>query len=102
MTYFCSKGIVFASSEIRTLFEELEKDYECRCIVLTGAGKAFSAGTLYQSYWAWSRENMISLHANNKGSDQPVLPHSLISAIVIHFLQSLISKLATDKFQYLS
>ena len=32
--------------------------------------------------------------ANNKGTDQPAHPHSLISAIVIHLLESIISRLA--------
>ena len=33
--------------------------------------------------------------ANNKCADQPVHPPSLISAYVVHFLKSIISKLAT-------
>ena len=36
--------------------------------------------------------------ANNKGADQPAHPHSLISAFVMRFLESMISKLATSKF----
>ena len=35
--------------------------------------------------------------ANNKGVDQPAHPRSLISAYVIHLLESSISKLATSK-----
>ena len=35
--------------------------------------------------------------ANNKGTDQPVHSCSLISAFVIHFLESTISKLATSE-----
>ena len=34
---------------------------------------------------------------NNKGADQPAYPCSLISAYVIHYLESIISKLATNK-----
>ena len=34
---------------------------------------------------------LILFHANNKGVYQPVLPHSLISAFVIHFLNSKIA-----------
>ena len=30
--------------------------------------------------WALSQENLILLHVNNKDTDQPVHPHSLISA----------------------
>ena len=43
---------------------------------------------------------MILLHANNKGTDHPVHPHSLISAFVIILLESNKSKLATCKIQY--
>ena len=35
--------------------------------------------------------------ANNTGTDQPAHPHSLISAFVIRFLESTISKLATSE-----
>ena len=35
---------------------------------------------------------------NNKGADQPAHPRSLISAFVIHFLQSTICKLASSEF----
>ena len=36
--------------------------------------------------------------ANNKGADQPAHPGSLISALVIRLLESIISKLATSEF----
>ena len=35
--------------------------------------------------------------ANNKGADQPVHPHSLISAFIIRLLESIISMHATSK-----
>ena len=38
-----------------------------------------------------------TLHANNKGADQPVHPCSRISVFVICFLESKISKLASCK-----
>ena len=47
--------------------------------------------------WALTRENLFSGFANNKGAYQPVHPRSLISAFVIHLLESTISKLATSK-----
>ena len=34
---------------------------------------------------------------NNKGTEQPVHPRRLISAFVIHFLKSIISKLASSE-----
>ena len=40
--------------------------------------------------------------ANNSGADQPVHPRSLISALVIHFLENFICKLAADEFQFSS
>ena len=40
--------------------------------------------------------------ANNKGADQPAHSPSLISAFVIHLLESIISKFATSEFQYSS
>ena len=44
------------------------------------------------SIWAMPRENLFMLHvyANNKGADQPVHPHSLISAFVVRCLRSII------------
>ena len=35
--------------------------------------------------------------ANNKGADQPVHPHSLISAFVIRLFESIISRLASSE-----
>ena len=46
--------------------------------------------------WASRRDNLSSGFANNKGADQPVHLHRLISAFVIRFLESIISKLATS------
>ena len=47
---------------------------------------------------ASTRENPSSGgYANNKGPDQPAHLHSLISAFVIHFLEIVISKLATGE-----
>ena len=39
--------------------------------------------------------------ANNKGSDQPAHPCSLISAFVIRLLDSIVSKLAASKISFL-
>ena len=35
------------------------------------------------------------MHADSKGTDQPVHPCSLISAFICHFLQSMVSKIAS-------
>ena len=34
--------------------------------------------------WALTREDLTSLHVNNKGTDQPAHLHSLVSTFVIH------------------
>ena len=47
--------------------------------------------------WASTRENMSSVFANNKDTDQPARMRSLISAFVIPLLESFISRLATRK-----
>ena len=47
--------------------------------------------------WALTQENLFSVFANNKGADQPVHAHSLISAFVICLLESIISKIAKSK-----
>ena len=47
--------------------------------------------------WASTWESLILLHVNNKGTDQPAHPHSLISAVVIRALESSIDKLCTLK-----
>ena len=43
--------------------------------------------------WMLSRENLILLHANNKGADQPAHMRRLISAFFIRSLEN-------EKFQY--
>ena len=50
-----------------------------------------------QTIWASMRDNLPSVFANNNGTDQLVHPHSLISAFVIHLLESIISRLATSE-----
>ena len=47
--------------------------------------------------WSLLPENLILLHVNNKGTDQPAHSRSLISAFVIHFLKSIIAKHETCK-----
>ena len=50
------------------------------------------------SNWASTREKTrLRGFANNTGADQPAHPRSLISAFVIHFLKSIICKLATSE-----
>ena len=44
--------------------------------------------------WALTRENLTLVISNSTGADKPVHPRSLISAFVIHFLESIICKLA--------
>ena len=51
--------------------------------------------------WASKRENLSSGFENNEGADQPVHSRSLISAFVIHLLESIKSKLAISEFSIL-
>ena len=44
--------------------------------------------------WALSWENLFLPYANNKGADHPAHPRSLISAFVVHCLDSIISLLS--------
>ena len=46
--------------------------------------------------------NLSSGFANNTGADQPAHSCSLISAFVIHFLKSIICKLAIGKISLFS
>ena len=44
---------------------------------------------LWSTIWAMSWENLFYAYANNKGADQPVHPHSLISTFVVRCLDSI-------------
>ena len=48
-------------------------------------------------YGPWHEKTCLHGFANNKGTDQPVYPRSLISAFVICILESIICKLATGE-----
>ena len=50
--------------------------------------------------WALTRENLSPGFANNNGAGQPAHPRSLISTFVIHFLESIKSKLATSEISF--
>ena len=49
------------------------------------------------SYGPHREKTCLRGFANNTGADQPVHLHSLISAFVIHFLECIISRLATGE-----
>ena len=49
--------------------------------------------------WASTRENQSSVVANDKSADQPVHLGRLISAFVVHFLEIIISKLASGEIK---
>ena len=55
---------------------------------------------IHVRYWVSTRENLSSGCANNKGAHQPVHPRRLISAIVIRFLESIISKPASSEIPF--
>ena len=49
-----------------------------------------------------TRESLIFVHANNKGSGLSSYPRSLISAFIVHLLESIISELAYCKISFLA
>ena len=53
--------------------------------------KTFSATTNILKYMSHVMRKPVLPCANNKGSDQPAHPHSLISAFVVRCLDSIIS-----------
>ena len=53
--------------------------------------------SIHKIIWASTRENLFSGFTNNTGADQPAHLRRLISTFVIHFLKSIISKLATGE-----
>ena len=51
--------------------------------------------------WAMSWDNLFMPYANNKGADQPANPRSLISAFVVHCLDSIIHLVSISKLSSL-
>ena len=56
-----------------------------------------NAVCMVSSLWVSMCESLILLHVNNKAADQSAHLHSLISAFVIPFMESIITKPATSK-----
>ena len=56
--------------------------------------------TAQQQHMGRNVKNYLQWFANNKGADQPVHPHSLISTFVIPFAECIISKLATSAISF--
>ena len=54
--------------------------------VFAGCIGHFVGFVVHKLIWAMSRENLFMPYANNKGADEP---HSLISAFVVHCLDSI-------------
>ena len=55
----------------------------------------------FETKWAMSWENLFMPYANNKGTDQPAHLRSLISTVVVHFLDSTIPVLAKPEISRL-
>ena len=60
-------------------------------------GNLYRNGLFFPNIWASSRENLSSEVCEQQGADQSAHSHSLISAFVIRFSKSTISKLATNE-----
>ena len=85
----------------RNLCEVFSPIYHCSYMYSMGLFvKYFRLFTIAHTCIVWDSlcENLILLHAINKGTYKPVHPHSLISAFVIYSQLSMISKY----FQYSS
>ena len=52
--------------------------------------------------WATSLENLFMPYVTNKGTDQPAHPRSLISAFVVHCLDSIIPLVSISSFKPLA
>ena len=64
--------------------------------LLNACVKDFSI-TVFDMIWASMQENLSLGFVNNKGADQPAHMRRLISTFVVHFLECIISKLATSE-----
>ena len=53
--------------------------------------KTWTNSTKGTMIWTSMRETLSLLQENNKGADQPAHVHSLISTLVIHSLESIMS-----------
>ena len=53
--------------------------------------------SIYSLIWVSTRETYLRGFATNKGADQPAHTRSLISAFVVHLLESIISRLAISE-----
>ena len=56
-----------------------------------------SCGTCEHKKKIWARSCENVSYANNKGADQPVNPHSLISTFIVRCLDSMVCILALSK-----
>ena len=57
-----------------------------------------ASGSDVMPYVSQGAKTCLSGFANNKGPDQPVHRHSLISSFVVRLLESTLSKLASSEF----
>ena len=73
-----------------------------KIVVLSIFEWMFYTGFTVYHYFIWAlRARKPLLHVKNKGADQPTHTHSLISAVVTHFLKSIITLLAASKITML-
>ena len=88
------------------MWQQINFQIKSRIFSTTSAAhSSFGWSAKYQSRnhtCASTRENLILLHANNKGADQPAHPRSLVSAFVIRDLEILLVNTASYKKQYSS
>ena len=73
------------------LFQFMKSDYDTNPTLATH----WDMGT--GSYGPRREKTCLRRFVNNTGAEQPAHPHSLISAFVINYLESIICNLATGK-----
>ena len=71
-------------------------NFKCQALILINDNDRKKRKLLL--YGPQGEKTCLQWFLNNKGADQPGLLRRLISAFVIRFLESIISKLATSKF----
>ena len=77
--------------------KSLKEDLDLLLNTVETIDKGRTRWQLLFTIWASTQEKLSSEAVDNKGADQPAHLRSLISTFVISILESIISKLATDK-----
>ena len=80
-----------------------QKRHRCWCLYnnINSAIQMLASENYGEDIWATSWENLFLQYVNNKGTDQPAHPQSLISAFVVRCLGNIIPLVSISKFSSL-